>query len=288
MTRSVRSLALGFLLIVAACGSGADRGLTDGSTITVGASPAAPSTARLGHVVELFWPPEPFASDGPGLPLIVLVPGGGWVTADPSGLISLAEALAERGAVTAVVTYRAAEDGVYFPEQAQEVACAIASAAAHVREAGHEPREVVVVGHSAGAHLGALVTLRPGEFAVGCADLPAEPDRFIGLAGPYDVGRAQTVAGNLFGPSSPDPADWSTGNPLDHAASRPHVDVLLMHGASDRTVPIRFTESFAEALEEGGHTVTVTYLESDDHHTVYSAETAAPIIAEWLDLQAGG
>lgn len=286
VTRSVRLLALGFLLVVPACGSDGGRGHTDGSTNAVGPSPAASTTRGLSPAVEMHWPAESSARDGSGLPLIVLVPGGGWAAADPSGLIPLAEALADRGAIAATVTYRAADDGVHFPEQAQDVACAIANSVAHARGAGYEPREVVVVGHSAGAHLGALVTLRPGEFAVGCADPSAEPDRFIGLAGPYDVVRAQSVARDLFGPDSSDPADWSAGNPLVHAASRPDVDVLLVHGRSDRTVPIHFTESFAEALEAGGHTVTVTYLESDDHHTVYSADVAAPIIAEWLDLRA--
>jgi predicted esterase len=119
---------------------------------------------------------------------------------------------------------------------------------------------------------------------VGCSDPPVEPDRFVGLAGPYDVVRARAVATDLFGPDSPDPAEWSAGNPLVHAANRPQVDVLLVHGRSDQTVPTQFTESFADALEKGGHAVTVSYPQSVDHHTIYSTDVVAPIIAEWLDL----
>ena len=48
----------------------------------------------------LFLPPGP-----PGAaPLVVLVPGGGWVDADPTGLVPLAETLAEAGAVVAPIT----------------------------------------------------------------------------------------------------------------------------------------------------------------------------------------
>lgn len=284
MARSVSLLAIGLLLALAACDSDDGVANVERSTITVESSPAMPTAGRSSSVIDLYWPTERSASNGSGPPVVVLVPGGGWATADPTGLIPLAQSLADQGAVAATVTYRAAADGIHFPEQVEDVACAIANTVAQTRDAGHEHGEVVVVGHSAGAHLGALVVLSPAEFATGCPDPPVEVDRFVGLAGPYDVVRAQGVAADLFGPGFPDPADWSVGNPMVHAANQPEVAVLLVHGRSDRTVPLQFTESFAHALEEGGHSVTATYPESVDHHTVYSTDVATPIIAEWLDL----
>ena len=244
-------------------------------------APVIDDTVEAG-VVQMYLPTSPSTSDPQGPPLIVLIPGGGWETADPTGLIPLAESLAERGAIAATTTYRASSNGVFFPETVQDVACTIAEAAAASVDAGFEYGEVVVVGHSAGAHLGGLVTLRPGEFVSTCTVPAVAIDRFVGLAGPYDVIEADAV--DLFGPQNPDPADWSPGNPTVHAANEPQVDILLVHGTADQIVPTQFTESFATALENGSHNVTTSYPESVDHNSVYSSEVASPLIADWLNL----
>ena len=246
-------------------------------------SKSLPRDATSG-VVALLWPREAAVAQGLRPPLIVLVPGGGWITADPTGLMPLAEELADAGAIVAPITYRAANDNAFFPIPAQDVACAVAHATATVRAAGHEIGDIVVVGHSSGAHLGALVSLRPLPLSAECEDPAVAPDRFIGLAGPYDVVQAQRFAIDLFGPDNSDPTRWSEGNPLDHADQRLNVAVLLIHGTSDRTVPVYFTEAFAAALTAGGHHIDTAYPQDADHHTIYSPEIAAPIITQWLGL----
>lgn len=298
---AARLILVSAALALTGCGGGAQGDYVPEveSTVTTSttANTTAPSTTTVAagttetsphleseRVVDTFWPPTPAPSGGIGPPLIVLVPGGGWATADPTGLIPLAATLAEEGALVATVTHRAAEQGVHFPGQPEDVACAVADAAAVARAAGFQPGEIVVFGHSSGAHLASLVALLPDEFSAGCEIPPIAPDRFVGFSGPYDVVRAQGFATDLFGPSMPDPATWSPGNPMDHAGNRPDVPVLLVHGGSDTTVPVQFTEWFADALEAGGHEITALYPEAADHHSIYSAEVAAPIIAGWLGL----
>jgi len=235
-------------------------------------------------VVGMWWPSDERLSASPESPLVVLVPGGGWVSADPTGLVPLAEALAESGAIAVTITYRTAGDDVFFPIPARDVACAVAHAATLARSSGHDPGEVIVLGHSSGAQLGALVALRPLGFSSDCEDPAVTYDRFIGLAGPYDVVRAQRFAVDLFGPDNKGPDSWTDGNPIEHAAQQPELDVLLIHGTDDRTVPIEFTEAFAEALIDGGHAVDTFYPDGIDHHAVYSTEIAARFIASWLSL----
>ncbi len=218
------------------------------------------------------------------VPVVVLVPGGGWTSADPSGLVPLAQWLAERGAVAGTVTYRTAADGAYFPEPVHDVGCAVAHAVASVRAAGLEPGEVVVVGHSSGAQLAALVALGDTRFTAGCPDPAAPVDRLVGLAGPYDVVRAADVAANLFGPERAETAGWADGDPATYAAQRPEVPVLLVHGNEDSTVPRGFTEDFAAALVAGGHPTTTVYLDGVDHMAVFRADVAGPVIADWLAL----
>ena len=216
--------------------------------------------------------------------LVVLVPGGAWTSADPSGLVPLAESLVTAGAIAAITTYRTASDGVFFPEPARDVACSVAAAVAIVGESGREVDDVVLLGHSAGAHLAALVALRGTEFADGCPDPPVAADALVGLAGLYDVTQVPLLAPNLFGPSSPDPSDREQGNPVGYAAARPQMPVLLVHGTADGLVPVQLTTEFADALSTGGHAVSTDYPAGVDHQSVYSAEVAGPVVAAWLDL----
>ncbi len=82
----------------------------------------------------------------------------------------------------------------------------------------------------------------------------------------------------------PDPADWAPGNPAELAGERPDLPVLLVHGKGDSTVPMSSSTAFARQLEAGGHDVSATYLDGTDHHTVYQADVAGPVIAAWLGL----
>jgi acetyl esterase/lipase len=278
LMRTSAVLVLTLAVAVAGCGSHGEPVSNPGVTIDVDEA-----FDEASGVVG-FFPPGGTAPSVSDPPLIVLVPGGGWETADPAGMVPLAEALAHRGAMVATTTYRAADVGVLFPAQAEDVACAIAEAAEQSRIAGHAPGEVVVVGHSAGAHLGAIVTLDPDRFLAGCEHPPIRPGRFIGLAGPYDIVRAGPAADAMFGTATRDPELLAAANPVEFVGSRPEVAVLLVHGRSDTTVPVSFTESFAAALLAAGHAVTTVYPEGVDHHSIYSSDVADALIAEWLDL----
>jgi acetyl esterase/lipase len=220
------------------------------------------------------------ASTGPA-PLVVAVPGGGWQSADPAGLAPLAQTLAADGATVVRVTYRTSSDGVYFPGPVRDVACAVAVAAEMATDAGHPPSEVVVLGHSAGAQLAALVALTPARFASPSCPAPlVAPDRLVGLAGPYDVELAADAAVNLFGRET----QWDAGNPMLLADRRPGVPVLLVHGTADTVVPVAMSGLFADALTAGDHDVTREWPEGVDHAEVYQPEVAGPLVAAWLRL----
>lgn len=224
-------------------------------------------------------------SGAPADVVVLLVPGGGWVSADPAGLAPLASYLADRGATVVSTTYRTANDGAYFPEPVHDVGCALAFAAAQASERSASDVTVAVVGHSAGAQLAAVAALDP-EAAAG-SDCPfprRDADRLVGLAGPYDVVAAAGQAQLLFGPESPDPNEWDAGNPLELADNRPDLPVLLVHGTADDLVPPDVSETFADALVAGGHEVELSVVEGADHMTVFSSDVAGPLIAAWLDL----
>jgi acetyl esterase/lipase len=224
-----------------------------------------------------------FPSGASSATLIVLVPGGGWATADPTGLLPLASALAAEGAAVAAITHRAQADDAFYPVPVHDIACGVARAVAETKSAGFDVDGVVLVGHSSGAHLASLVALAGIEANAGCPYEPVAADSLVGLAGPYDITRMGSLASNLFAPGSPD-SDRADANPFTHVGLRPDVDVLLVHGLDDDTVPQFFTDEFAGALTQSGHTVELIHAGGVDHHSIYSAEFAAPLIGNWLNL----
>jgi len=100
------------------------------------------------------------ASDAP---VIVMVHGGGWRRGDkamPGVVVNKVAYWVPRGAVVISVDYRMLPDTPPL-EQARDVARALALAQRRAATWGADPDRFVLMGHSAGAHLVALLAARP-------------------------------------------------------------------------------------------------------------------------------
>jgi acetyl esterase/lipase len=254
------SLLIGLALLVACGGTGGS---------------AVPESVRT---AQMHWPES---SRTPGI--VVLVPGGGWYSADPGGLVPLAEDLAAAGFVAATTTYRAAVDDVRFPVPVEDVLCAAGSAVEQARAAGRTG-PLVLVGHSAGGHLAALAALRPDLRSDECPHPPVEPDGIVGLAGAYDVRGIDRIAVNLFGlPAQDDPELWREGDVLAWVDERRSLPFLLVHGEADDVVPVAMSRDAAAALRAAGHPVQVETLPGVDHLRVFQADVVGPVLLDWLE-----
>jgi acetyl esterase/lipase len=94
---------------------------------------------------------------------VLLVHGGGWRRGDKAAPQVVANKLADwsaRGIVVVSVDYRLLPQADPL-QQAGDVAAALAYAQRHAREWGADPSRFVLVGHSAGAHLVALLDAQP-------------------------------------------------------------------------------------------------------------------------------
>jgi len=219
-------------------------------------------------------------------PVVVLVPGGSWQSADYTGLRPLAARLADAGSVVVAAGHRAVAAGARFPEPVADVVCSVDFAVDRARRAGVSATSVVVVGHSSGGHLAALAALVGDQFRAGCPYPPSRPDALIGLAGTYDLARFADLAEPLFGgPASADPGRWRRGDPTAWARDpevAPGLRILLLHGSADPLVPVAVSEAFEQALRAGGHRVELLVLDGVDHSRVYAAGVAGPPIERWL------
>ena len=94
-------------------------------------------------------------------PLIIFIHGGGWRSGSKAmGERSQPEHFIGRGYAWATIDYRLVPNAT-VEEQAADVAKAVAWLRAHAGEFRVDPRRIVLMGHSAGGHLAALVATDP-------------------------------------------------------------------------------------------------------------------------------
>jgi acetyl esterase/lipase len=190
-----------------------------------------------------------------GAPVIVFFYGGSWESGDRDMYRFLGTSLASAGVVCMVPDYRVWPE-VRFPGFMQDAAQALAWVRRHAMAHGGSPARVVLMGHSAGAHIATLLAL-DGSYLAKEGLHPAQAIRgVVGLAGPYDFLPLQSrTLQAIFGPE----AAWPASQPVTHAAPGA-PPMMLATGDADSVVLPRNTESLAARLRAGRNVVeTVTY-----------------------------
>ena len=225
-----------------------------------------PAPVRLAHgphpmqTIDL-WPATAKHGDSP---LVIFVHGGGWIGGTPetaTGRAKVAHALA-LGHAFATVGYRPVPQ-VTVEDQAADVAAAIAlllQQAAHHRI---DPRRVVVMGHSAGAHLAALIGTDPRWLGTAGLDHAALAGIVAIDGAAFDVMQQQRdaplAAKLLYRPVfGRDPARMRALSPVWQSAAPNAVNWLLLHTA--RADSARQTAALAAALRRSGSIVDVIAL----------------------------
>ncbi len=220
--------------------------------------------------------------DGP-FPAVVLVHGGGWVAGDPSVMADLARYLTENGFITVNAPYQLAEREASFPAAVDDVACAVRLASSLPGSSG----TVTVLGHSAGAHLSALVALAGESYGADCPypDLGG-PDALVGLAGPYDVDRLGLLMVPFFGGGpNVEPDAWEAGNPMKLVANGVDFASLIMFGDRDALVDPSFALDFHQALVDAGADSTLELVEGARHMDLRDPASVGDLIVVWLERE---
>jgi acetyl esterase/lipase len=217
--------------------------------------------------------------EGP-FPAVVLVHGGAWVVGNPFSIEPLAIYLSENGFLTINATYQLSLQIPGFPIAVGDIACAVRYAASHPLSDG----SVTVIGHSAGAHIASLVALNGDDYGDDCPHPgTGVPERFVGLAGPYDISRLGPIMVSFFG-SAPDddPETWDLGNPQLRVGDNPALKSLLIHGGADQVVPTNFSELFHTGLVDSGGDSELVLLDAVDHSGVRDPSVVGELLLDWL------
>jgi acetyl esterase/lipase len=105
------------------------------------------------HRLDIYAPP-----DASGAPVVIYFYGGGWRSGDKRLFEHLGRAFVMRGIVAVTVNYRLTP-AVKSPTHAEDCAAAMAWVYKNIDRYGGDSNKLFPVGHSAGAHLAALITL---------------------------------------------------------------------------------------------------------------------------------
>ena len=209
-------------------------------------------------------------------PVVVFIYGGSWSSGTRDGYQFAGRALAAQGFVVVIPDYRLVPQ-VRFPGFVQDGAAAVRWAMANAARFGGDGQRIVLMGHSAGAHIAAMLAL--DEQWLGQDRVAVRG--FVGLAGPYDFlpldpGAAQNALGNWPRPAETQPITYAgAGDP----------PTLLLAGAKDDTVKPRNSTALADKLKSAGVDATATIYPKVGHVGIVTALSEpfrgkAPVLAD--------
>ncbi|WP_206020407.1 alpha/beta hydrolase [Rhodovarius crocodyli] len=203
--------------------------------------------------------------DARGAPVVVFYYGGGWEAGDRAMYHFLGAAMAAEGMVCVIPDYRLFPE-VRFPTFIEDGATALAWAKREATAQGGDPARLFVMGHSAGAHIAAMLAVNPRYLAprgLSQRDLRG----FVGLAGPYDfLPLTSQRLREIFGPEQ----GWPATQPINLVTAEA-PPAFLATGDRDTTVYPRNTENLAARLRAAGVPVETRTYEAIGHVQIMGA-----------------
>ncbi|MEP7185785.1 MAG: alpha/beta hydrolase [Rhodanobacter sp.] len=217
-------------------------------------------------------------------PVVVFFFGGSWKSGKRQWYAWVGEALAKRGLVVVIPDYRLWPK-VKLDGFMQDGARAVAWTHTHAGEYGGDPRKLFVMGHSAGAHIGALLAT-DAHWLKEVGMQPRQLSGFIGLAGPYDfLPLTDQDYVDMFGSTH---AKQLLSQPV-HFVNGDEPPMLLMQGAGDKIVEPKNAQSLARSMQAQNEPVEVKLFPDIGHFAILFAmsrplRSKAPVIDDAVDF----
>jgi acetyl esterase/lipase len=228
---------------------------------------SAPDFDPKNHRLDIY---QPKKSPTPR-PVVLFIHGGSWNSGSKDNVLyrAIGRRLAKQGFVGVVISYRLSPQAL-VPQQADDCARALAWTVAHIKEYGGDPGRIVLMGHSAGGGLAALLAtgsdtllakhcLPPSAAHAVLLDDPAGLDMLDYLTKMQYPGDAQYLV-----PFSRDPAVWRQASALYHVrAGAPPYSIYI----GGQTYPSISSsgEKFRQRLTQLGQAPKYTVLLGKKH-----------------------
>ena len=205
-------------------------------------------------------------------PVVLWIHGGGWTIGDKKSAEPKAQAFVDKGYVLVSTNYRFVPQ-VNLKEMTGDIAKAIHWIHDHSAEYGGDGNEIFVMGHSAGAHLAALVCtddryLKAEGLSLGilkgCVPVDVSvydvPKRFKELPP-----KSKDVFATAFGTSEEMHRELS---PVAHIAKGKHIPPFLILHVADRDETKVQSHWLADKLKDADVSARVIAAEGTNHGTI--------------------
>ena len=202
---------------------------------------------------------------------------GGCQTRNKEAFLFVAEAITSRGYVAILVDYRR-HPAVKFPEIIDDARRAVEWVHHNIAQYGGDPQRMFLMGHSAGAHLGAMLTLDETYVKM---DAYQGIQGFIGLAGPYDfLPHTEPYQKVVFGPET----RYAESQPINFVDGT-EPPLLLLYGDDDITVKPKNIINLANKVRKQGGRVETHFYPGIDHAGILAAlsiplQSTTPILED--------
>ncbi len=223
-------------------------------------------------------------------PVVVYIHGGTWVLGDKGGFTYKAKAFTSQNVVYLSINYRLSPE-VQFPAHPQDVARALSWVKENIQDFGGNPKQIFLLGHSAGGHLAALLALDERYLA----DFDLRPSDIAGIIGLDSAAyhlpslfAAEPENQDLFSWAFGDNPDvWERASPIYYIREGLNIPPFLLLVAGDRKVSETVNQIFYERLRQYGYDVTLFHYPRKDHVSIdydlgKEDDSVFPIIIDWI------
>ena len=239
-------------------------------------------------------------------PLVIYIPGGGFVVAPRIGGARMRRYVAAAGYVVASVEYRTTSHGATYKDGIADVGAAIAYLREHADEYAIDGSRVALWGESAGGYLASMVGVTSGDRAVravinkfGGSALERLAEGFDETAASSTFAPGNAIARYVHGPQAQsideDTVTLRAADPATHANAKT-PPFLLFHGTDDRLISPVQTEHLHHALRAAGADSTRYLVIGAGHGDIavkggeekfWTTEPMMRLIVEFLDRTLG-
>jgi acetyl esterase/lipase len=211
-----------------------------------------------------------YVPDKKNFTTVVFTYGGGWHSGSRKSVTPIGQKLQSLGYGCALLSHRLAPKDK-FPAQAEDVAAAFAWVKRNIEARGGDPKRVVLIGHSSGAHLSVLLATDPkylATYKLSLSDIAA----VVGLSTPVDLEPHEgkkgfgtvLMSGKGADVFSRDIAVMKDASPIRHI-SKDLPPTLLVVGEKDFPMLEGDARAFAEKAKTHNREVTTFVGKGCDH-----------------------
>ncbi len=226
-------------------------------------------------VLDILQPVAPALKNRPG---VIVIHGGGWIQGDKESVVEkYCVPFVQHGMVVANVEYRLAKAAT-APAAVNDVVKAAQWFQNRAADYKVDPKQIVVMGGSAGGHLALMVGMSPGIKVAAVIDFFGITDVADQLQGPNMREYAVTWI-----PEQPDRMELArTLSPMTYVR-KGLPPILSVHGDADKTVPYEHSVRLIAALKSAGDDAELITVPGGQHgFTPEELSKLWPQIFKWL------